>query len=159
MKRIGFVTSAELRDLTPDDRSVVPVLAARGVEVAPVVWTEPLPGRLDGLVLRSTWDYAERLPTFLAWIARVSALTRLLNPPEVVRWNADKHYLAELARAAVPVVASEFVEPQQNAAAALGQFLARQGSAEIVVKPAVGAGSRDALRGNDRVAQLYLGME
>jgi len=68
MKRIGFVTSSELRGLTPDDRSVVPVLAERGIEVVPVVWTEPLPGRLDAFVLRSTWDYHLQLPAFLTWV-------------------------------------------------------------------------------------------
>jgi hypothetical protein len=70
-----------------------------------------------------------------------------LNPPEVVRWNTDKHYLAELARDAVPVVPSTFVEPGDHAANALNAFLAQHpGAAEFVVKPSVGAGSRDTQR-------------
>src|SRR2546421_6782801 len=50
----------------------------------------------------STWDYAERLPEFLAWVERAANATTLLNPASVVRWNTDKHYLAQLAHAGVP---------------------------------------------------------
>ena len=64
----------------------------------------------------------------------------------MVRWNSDKHYLRTLARQGLPVVASAFVEPDEDAAAALEQFLAQHASAEVVVKPAVGAGSRDTRR-------------
>src|SRR5256885_583469 len=97
-------------------------------------------------LLRSAWDYTERLGEFLAWIERVASLTMLLNPPPVVRWNADKHYLLELARAGLPVVPSSFAEAGAQAERALEQFLTRQSCAELVVKPAVGAGSRDTRR-------------
>ena len=70
----------------------------------------------------------------------------LLNPPPVVRWNADKHYLLELARSGLPVVASSFAEAGADPAAALEEFLARQTCAQLVVKPAVGAGARDTRR-------------
>jgi len=54
----------------------------------------------DLVVLRSTWDYAERYDEFLAWI---DALPQLANPARVVRWSTDKRYLGELAAAGVPV--------------------------------------------------------
>ena len=50
-------------------------------------------------LLRSTWDYAERLrgiPRLGGGGRRGSP--RLLNPLAVVGWNTDKHYLRELAR-------------------------------------------------------------
>ncbi|HJU38583.1 MAG TPA: hypothetical protein VJ724_03360, partial [Tahibacter sp.] len=84
---------------------------------------------------------------FLAWTERAGAATTLLNPPAVVRWNTDKHYLADLERAGVAIVPSRFVEPGGDAAAALDAFLAGfPDAAEFVVKPCVGAGSRDARR-------------
>ena len=56
-------------------------------------------------LIRSTWDYIDRLPQFLAWVEATGRRTRLLNPPAVVRWNTDKHSpWAELARARVAVV-------------------------------------------------------
>ena len=91
--------------------------------------------RFDRVVLRSAWDYPQRLPEFLAWLDEVDAVSDLVNPPETVRWNLDKQYLAELAEAGVPITPTVFVPPGTAATFPAGDF---------VVKPAVGAGSRDA---------------
>ena len=61
----------------------------------------------------------------------------LLNAPAVVAWNTDKHYLADLAEACVPTVPSRFFAPGERVQLPDG---------EVVVKPAVGAGSVGALR-------------
>ena len=104
-RRIGFVTCGEHRHFTPDDRLSVPLLAERGIEVAPVVWTEPLAEDLDGLILRSTWDYHLKLPGFLAWLGAVEARgIPLWNHAATVRWNVDKAYLLEVERRGVPIV-------------------------------------------------------
>ena len=108
---------------------------------ASIDWTT-----FDLALLRSTWDYTLRLPQFLAWCEHAGRATRLRNPFEIVRWNTDKHYLAQLAAAGVPVVPSTFIEPGDDAASALTKFLAAHAAAEFVVKPAIGAGSRDAQR-------------
>jgi glutathione synthase/RimK-type ligase-like ATP-grasp enzyme len=70
----------------------------------------------------------------------------VLNPPPVVRWNLDKHYLAELNRACAAIVPTLFVEPGEDAAAALQRLLLHETAADIVIKPVVGSGSRDAQR-------------
>jgi glutathione synthase/RimK-type ligase-like ATP-grasp enzyme len=75
----------------------------------------------------------------------MSSRTMLLNPANVVRWNTDKHYLAHLGDAGVPVVPSSFVEPGENARDALTRFFDNN-TGEFVVKPSIGAGSRDAQR-------------
>ncbi|MEO6365958.1 MAG: hypothetical protein ABIO38_07930, partial [Luteimonas sp.] len=103
--------------------------------------------RYDAVLLRSTWDYTERLQPFLAWCERISRMTLLLNPWAVLRWNTDKHYLADLAQAGIPIVPSTFVESSHEPLPALQAFLAAHGNSdEFVVKPAVGAGSRDTQR-------------
>jgi O-ureido-D-serine cyclo-ligase len=103
-------------------------------------------GGFDVALIRSTWDYTDRLPEFLAWVDSAARHTALLNPPAVVRWNTDKHYLAELARARVAVVPSAFLEPGDSAADGMRDFLAADNCAEFVVKPCVSAGSRDTQR-------------
>ena len=70
----------------------------------------------------------------------------MLYPPAVVRWNADKHYLRDLAERGVPVVPTTFVDTGAEQGAVLDEFLTRHPCAELVAKPAVGAGSRDARR-------------
>ncbi|MGB3047514.1 ATP-grasp domain-containing protein, partial [Dokdonella sp.] len=101
----------------------------------------------DLVVLRSCWDYTERYVEFLVWAERVSHLTRLLNAFAIVRWNTDKHYLADLERAGIAIVPSHFMEPESDLMAALQGFFDAHGEcAELVVKPAIGAGSRDTQR-------------
>jgi len=104
-------------------------------------------GVFDAVLLRSPWSYVEQLPRFLEWCERVTAVTYLLNPLPVVRWNLDKSYLGDLAAAGVPVVPSSFVAPEADPPQALRAFLARHPEAgEFVVKPTVGAYSRDVQR-------------
>lgn len=102
-----------------------------------VVWDDPSVdwAAYDCVVVRGTWDYTLRVDEFLRWTERVG--DRLVNPPALVAWNADKRYLAELAADGVPVVPTTVLEP----GAALPAF-----DAEIVVKPTVSAGSRDTAR-------------
>lgn len=148
MPRIALVTARAARGLDDD----IPLLEAalRRIEAdfltvdwddASVDWSQ-----FQIAVLRSTWDYATRFAEFLTWADRVAKLTTLINPPSVVRWNVDKHYLLDLSNAGIPVIPSEFIEPGSPAEQALAAFLTRHHPKEFVVKPAVGAGSRDVFR-------------
>jgi glutathione synthase/RimK-type ligase-like ATP-grasp enzyme len=145
---IALVSARAARDLDEDLPPLLAALHARRLPVEVVDWDDEQAdwSRYALALLRSTWDYTTRLPEFLAWLGRAATLTRLHNPPEVVRWNVDKHYLGELGRSGVAVVPSQFVEPGQSGADALQAFLGRHATRELVVKPAVGAGSRDAQR-------------
>lgn len=146
--RIALVTATAARALDEDLPPLEGALRDAGADVVIAEWDDHAFdwSGVELALLRSTWDYAERLPEFLAWSDRVAACTRLLNPPGVLRWNTDKHYLAELARAGVAIVPSTFVEPGARARDALAAFLDADACAEFVIKPSVGAGSRDAQR-------------
>jgi O-ureido-D-serine cyclo-ligase len=146
-QRIALVSARAARGLDEDLPPLLAALDEAGLEAAVTDWDDP---EVDWTgfrlaLLRSTWDYAERFAEFLAWAERTAKLTTLVNPPPVIRWNTDKHYLRDLARAGVPTVPTQFVEPGERAAHVLEGFL-KEGIAEWVVKPAVGAGSRDAAR-------------
>lgn len=146
---VALVSARGARKLDEDLPPLRGALEMAGARVTIARWDDPKIdwSSFDLALLRSTWDYARRLPEFLQWIERASVETRLLNPPEVVRWNTDKHYLAELERNGVPVVPSAFVEPGEDAQRTLAAFLERHPHAEdVVVKPCVGAGSKDAQR-------------
>ena len=145
---VALVTAREARGLDEDLPPLEAALHAAGLETRVVDWDDPdTPwASFDLVLLRSTWDYTDRLREFLLWVDSTGSLTTVLNSPRIVRWNTDKHYLAELARAGVPVVPSTFVEPGENAERALDVFLASHTAAEFVVKPSVGAGSRDTQR-------------
>ena len=146
--RVALVTARAARGLDEDMPPLTAALEAAGARSQIVDWDDEAAdwARFDLVVPRSAWDYAERLPEFLAWAEHVAPLTTLVNPLSVVRWNTDKHYLGELARAGAPVVPTWYVEPGEDAAGMLDELLAADASRELVVKPAVGAGSRDARR-------------
>lgn len=147
--RLALVTAVAA---TGTDEDMPPLLEAclqQGIDASVLAWDDPTVswGRYDVALLRSPWDYTGRLAEFMAWCARVDQATRLLNPLEVLRWNADKHYLADLAALGLPVVPTLFVEPDADPLPALEAFLSSQdGMREYVVKPAVSAGSRDTQR-------------
>jgi O-ureido-D-serine cyclo-ligase len=123
-------------------------LQKAGCQVEVVEWDDSRVdwASFDIALLRSAWDYCERIAEFLVWIERASQVTHVLNPLPLVRWNTDKHYLAQLAAAGAAIVPSTFIEPGQDAEAALRSFLENHAQAELVVKPAIGAGSRDTQR-------------
>src|SRR5690349_15638409 len=139
--RIALVTAIAAAALDDDLAPLAEAIARAGATPSIVAWDDPTVswGRFEVAVLRSPWDYTQRPAEFLAWCERIGTQTRLLNPLPVVRWNTDKHYLADLAAAGVPVVASAFLEPGGDAAAFPDWD-------EFVVKPAIGAGSRDTQR-------------
>lgn len=144
-----LATCAEVPALDPDDASLLPLLRARGVGVAPAVWTDPAAGwaSSDLVVVRSTWDYYPRRPAFLAWAA---GLPRVLNGADVLAWNTDKSYLRELAAAGLPVVPTTWVEPDTPYEAPL---------VEHVVKPAVSGGAKDTARyrpGDEAAAHAHV---
>jgi O-ureido-D-serine cyclo-ligase len=156
--RIALVSAREALALDPDMEPLVAALRQAGAEVATPFWDDSAVDwrRYSAAVLRSTWDYVERIDEFLPWADRCAQQTLLLNPPAVVRWNTDKHYLLDLAQQGIPVVPTRFVEPGSVAAQQIERFL-RDGAvaltagtadsiAEFVVKPSIGAGSKDTAR-------------
>jgi glutathione synthase/RimK-type ligase-like ATP-grasp enzyme len=127
------------------DIDLPPLLAAcdrAGIAAQALAWDDSSVSwsRFDAVLLRSTWDYTQRLPEFLAWCERVERGTRLFNPLPTLRWNTDKRYLADLAAKGVPIVPTVFIESERD----LVRIAAQDG--EFVLKPSVGAGSRHAAR-------------
>lgn len=135
--RIVLASCQQLPDGDGDDAGLVGALRTRGLHARWLPWDDPQTEEADLVILRAAWDYAERREEFLAWTARVR---NLLNAPAVVAWNSDKHYLQDLVDAGIATVPSVFVEPGETCLLPAG---------EVVVKPAVGAGSIDTHRFTD----------
>ena len=137
IETLGWATARAARGTDEDEPLALAALRRTGVAVEVVDWDDAdvAWSGFDRVVLRSTWDYAERLPEFVTWLEQVDAVTELVNPLATVRWSLDKRYLAELAGASVPITPTVFVPPGGATVFPDGEF---------VVKPAVGAGSRGA---------------
>jgi len=134
--RLAWATTAQARGDDVDEPPALAALAAAGAQVDVLEWDDPDArwGSYDRVALRSVWDYPQRLPEFLAWLDAIEPVTDVVNPAAVVRWNLDKHYLRDLAAAGVACIPTAFAEPGEAA---------ELPDREFVVKPAIGAGSRD----------------
>jgi glutathione synthase/RimK-type ligase-like ATP-grasp enzyme len=128
--RIAFATCSVLPDGIEDEQELAELVGAeyRVWDDESVDWNA-----YDHVVVRSTWDYTRRPDDFLAWADSIGP-QRLRNTPQLLRFNADKRYLTQLA---APTVPTTLLEP--------GDRLPRYDT-EIVVKPNISAGARDTGR-------------
>ena len=142
--RIAIVSTRDMPVLDADEALLLPLLP----EAEMAYWDDEDAdwAGYDLVVLRSTWNYTEHLDEFLAWATRVSQVARLVNPVEIIEWNTDKRYLADLAARGIPVVPTEFVAPGDD-------VTPDAVSGHVVVKPSVGAGSRGAKLFNNDSAE------
>lgn len=135
-----LATCRDRPQLTPNDQLLQQALEARGVRSRPVPWDEIVGDRRPPTIacLRSTWDYHRRWPEFRQWIEGFASRPgQLWNPPSTVLWNADKHYLRELADLGVPLPPTQWCEPGERPD--LEAFLRRAGVGRAVLKPRVSA--------------------
>lgn len=139
---IAIITYTGLPELTVDDRRLLEPLRARGLMPYVVRWDDESVDwkHFRMALVRSTWDYFLKPEAFLAWLERVGPQVKLLNPPDVLRWNSHKSYLQQLAGKGVPVTPTVLCPRGQKAS--LPALAATRGWRSVVVKPAVSGGGR-----------------
>jgi len=148
-RRLALVTAAGAWQTDGDAEPLVDALRRRSILAEPAVWDDPEVdwSHFDLVVLRSPWDYTERVEEFLAWAERVGAVTRLENSFEMLQWNTDKHYLAELDRVGLSVVPTSFISARLVGSTDAADIVARfPERGRFVVKPTVSSGSRNTTR-------------
>ncbi len=158
-RSVSLITCARLPETDPDAELLVDCLAAAGLDAHWTAWDE-----LDGAgvlasypagvppvgFLRSTWNYAHHLEAFLGWCDAFPG--RLTNSATLVRWNSHKRYLLDLAGVGIATVPTAVVTRGQHEA--LDGLATRFGTADLVVKPAVSAGSFRTFRSRGRIADI-----
>ncbi|MEC7384462.1 MAG: hypothetical protein VX526_07255 [Actinomycetota bacterium] len=154
-KNLALVSASELSHPDSDLLPLVSALQQLNIDAKVVAWDDDIEwSAFDAAIIRSTWDYHRRREEFDHWLTRVSQQTQLWNPPELIRWNSDKRYLADVAAKGLPVVPTTVVNRNEHMS---HRQLAEIGS-DIVVKPSVGAGSQGVQRftGQHEAALNYL---
>ncbi|MFT5422577.1 MAG: glutathione synthase/RimK-type ligase-like ATP-grasp enzyme [Phycisphaerales bacterium] len=163
--KVALLNCSPLPEPDPDEAPLLAALKAAGHEAQTVAWNTSEPGELapfDAVLPRATWDYYHDLELFLEWLRVAATHTTLLNPLAVVRANAYKGYLPDLAARGVATVPTRIVrrgaEGGGGAGASVLSIARERGWSELVIKPTVGAGSFLALRttAQDPAAQAHL---
>lgn len=135
-------------DRRPDafehDQQMDAIVAALrpGESVTDIDWQAPLDAfaGFDAALIGTPWDYFDNREAFLAKLDAIAALgVQVCNSPDVVRWNIDKGYLAELAERGVATIPTLLLDNpgRDEILAAFDHF----GCDRLVVKRRVGAGA------------------
>jgi glutathione synthase/RimK-type ligase-like ATP-grasp enzyme len=151
MIRIALATS--LDELPPSDKLLAASLAAKGFDVRAAIWSNAqVPWReFDAVIIRSCWDYHRRAAEFLQWIdfLQQSGIA-LINSPDLIRWNADKIYLAELIAAGITTPETVFLNAGEQLDLAV--LCAERNWPAAVVKPRISASAYRTERRSSGVA-------
>ena len=138
MTRLALATCDKFPNLAVDDQSLIQPLADRDIHAEPAVWTDSefdWPS-LDGVVIRSCWDYHFKVDRFRQWIASLEAAgVRVWNTPQTLIWNSNKTYLRDLEREGVAIVPTLWPEHGFQ----LKDRVREAGWQSVVVKPRVSA--------------------
>lgn len=126
-----------------------PAFSAIGRRLCPVSWDDPGVdwSAHEAAILRTTWDYQDRLDEFLGTLERIQRHTRVLNPPAVVRWNVDKSYLFDLQEKRIPILPTWRAKLLDRAS--LQYCMERFRCGDLVIKRCIGASAEGQYRYRD----------
>lgn len=144
---VAFLTLDDRGEYVIDDDLAIAELRARGWRVEEIPWRRRgIDWRaFDLVVVRTTWDYQHDLDAFLDALSAIeSAGVPLANPGSLVRWNARKTYLRDLAARGVEVVPTRW--GHGLTAEGLRSLCASLGDGGCVLKPTVSANAHDTFR-------------
>ncbi len=118
-------------------------LAGIDVEIFDQAWSQPLDRTYDLICPLVVWGYHTKIDAFRETMAGLTqAGVAMLNPADIVSWNADKRYLRDLAEAGVRIIPTVFADRLSDEI--ITQARADFGQA-VVLKPVVSAGAKNTL--------------
>ncbi|HEX4485708.1 MAG TPA: hypothetical protein VH088_05540 [Terriglobales bacterium] len=135
--------------LTPSENLLIEALASMGAWAVPAVWSDENIDwcRFSAVVIRTCWDYHLRVEEFLAWIKSLEEKNvRVINHPDLIRWNSDKTYLRNFAAKGVAIPETDWLALGEDADVA--NICTERGWQEAVVKPVVSASAYGTERRN-----------
>tara|TARA_R110002049_G_scaffold25316_1_gene89068 strand:- start:1277 stop:2143 length:867 start_codon:yes stop_codon:yes gene_type:complete len=139
--KIAFLSCNDLDGFVVDDHHLQLALEARGDSVEVVSWNDDRDwSAFDVVLIRTTWDYSSNLHTFLETLKKItSSGAKLINPYELVEWNARKSYLKELQEKEIPTIPTLFHKGVTKGF--ITDAFEVFNSETLVIKPLIGAGS------------------
>lgn len=138
--RVAVVSSQNAAGMSDDDPILLAALQRAGHEALLWCWDDPAVdwAEVDVALVRSTWDYFERVEEFQRWLQVAQRSVLFINDVKTLQWNLDKHYLIELADAGLPVVPTTVASRSELDSAMASIW---DGGASAIVKPVISGGS------------------
>ncbi|WP_299825044.1 hypothetical protein [uncultured Pontibacter sp.] len=129
-------------------------LTQKGLAVSYQIWDDPQVdwSKFDLIILKSPWDYFDKIDAFYTWLAKLEQLNcRVLNPVATVRWNADKRYLKDVQDKGMKIVPTIWLEKGSKFTPA--EAFTALGAEKIIVKPSVSGGAKNTFALNPTDAE------
>jgi len=133
-------------------------LQDKGLRVTYEIWNNPAVNwrAYDAVVLKSPWDYFDKIAPFRAWLEQLEKeQVPVLNPIEIVRWNLDKKYLLDIETAGFAIVPTCII-PQHGQFEAASYFEEWQ-TDKILIKPAISGGAKNTFPISKTEEEQYTG--
>jgi len=130
-----------------EDDKLLNFLKEKGLNIEKVIWNDPRVNweNYSLAILKSPWDYFDLIEEFYSWLDQLEAKNiKLLNPIEVVRWNANKHYLQEIETAGLKITPSFFLQNKESVN--LEHFFEKFNTNKLIVKPCVSGGAKNTFK-------------
>jgi len=140
-------TGAYDSNTVDEDALLSKLLQELGISHQLLAWSDPDIdwSQFTHVLIKSTWDYFDYYPEFLAWLDKLEALgTSVLNPVATLRWNSSKNYLLELKAKGYPCVAGQILP--KGTVISLEELHDAIQADTLVVKPLVSGGAKNTLK-------------
>lgn len=144
--RIAYICYGEklLEGLSDEDTLLLNFLQKKGLDIHREVWTDIEVNwqQYELVILKSPWDYIDKIDAFYSWLSKLERLNiKLLNPYDIVRWNSDKHYIREMMDAGLPVIPAAFIE--KGTQPLWPAYFNNFNTDKLIVKPCISGGSKN----------------
>ncbi|QDW26070.1 hypothetical protein FFJ24_015105 [Pedobacter sp. KBS0701] len=139
-----------------EDDKLLNFLKEKGLNIEKVIWNDRDINWEDYslAILKSPWDYFDLIEEFYHWLDHLEEKkVKLLNPIDVVRWNANKQYLREIEAAGLKITPGFFIQNQESVD--LSYFFEKFNTNKLIVKPCVSGGAKNTFKVTaDNVAEI-----
>jgi glutathione synthase/RimK-type ligase-like ATP-grasp enzyme len=131
-----------VKQVLQEDNILLTTLQKKGLKVVRTYWDNPCFDFADTKItlFRTIWDYFHRFNEFSVWLKNTENKTRLMNPPELLFWNIDKHYLYDLSLKGINIPQTIFIKKEENKT--LNRLFLDSGFKEAILKPAISGAGR-----------------
>ena len=145
-RKIAFLSMDDMAGFISDDDLVFDAFRMRDIDVETVSWRADCDwNQFDAAIIRSTWDYQSFFKDFLLALRSIEQSRALLmNSLDVVQWNIDKRYLADVQKNGVSVIPTTWMD--QFDLELIEDSVHAFGSDELIIKPTVSANADNTIR-------------
>ena len=131
-----------------EDEILFESLKKRGLTVSRKSWSDKNFDWSDSnyAIIRSTWDYFDKIDEFSQWLINVKDKLVLINSFNLIKWNLNKSYLLDFSKKKINIASSIFINSRNFTT--LKALFNRTNWDEAIIKPAISGAAKNTFRVN-----------